>query len=55
MSGRLVSSTDTIHADSLRYTSPLLHSLLKSTKIIHSLNLIDAIIDDSFTKMHLDS
>jgi len=42
------SSIDTIRADSCIKTVPLLYFNLKFAKIIHSLNLIDAIIDDSY-------
>ena len=38
---------NTIHADSSIKTAPRLYSPLESTKIIQSLNLTDAITDDS--------
>ena len=47
--------SDTIHADSWFKTLSLLYSSLNITKIIQSLNLTDAIIDDSNAKAHLDS
>jgi len=47
MSGQLASSIDTVRADSFSRTPPLLNSSLNTAKIIQSLNLTDAIIDDS--------
>ena len=38
---------NTIHADSSLKTVPLIYSSLNTTEIIKSLNLTDAIIDDS--------
>jgi hypothetical protein len=51
----LASSTDTIREDSSTSTPPLLYSPLESTKIIQSLNLTDAITDDSYSNEHLAS
>jgi len=51
----LVSSIDTIHADSSTSTPPSLYSPLESTKIIQSLNLTDAITDDSYSNVRLAS
>ena len=45
--GHVTLPTNTIHADSSLKTPPLLYFHLYTTKIIESLNLTDAIIDDS--------
>ena len=44
-----------IHADSCNTSFPLLYSSLNITKIIQSLNLTDAIIDDSYSLLYLAS
>jgi hypothetical protein len=44
-----------IHADSFSRTPPLLYSSLNTTKIVQSLNLTDAITDDSNSNEHLVS
>jgi hypothetical protein len=51
----LASSTETIHADSLLKTVPLLYFHLSITNIIQTPPLTDAIIDDSYSNVHLTS
>jgi hypothetical protein len=45
----------TIRANSCNTTPPLLNSPFESTKINQSLNLTDAIIDDSYSNVRLVS
>ena len=51
----LVSSIDKVDADSCHWSFPLLYSSLNITMIIQSLNLTDAITNDSFSNVYLVS
>ena len=50
---RVSSPSDMIHATSFNGTAPLLYFHLNIAKIIQSLNLTDAIIDDSNSMEHV--